>query len=803
MKVFPCREVEEVFEGTVYKTKTPYIKEGFLNATTDSKQIEKWWKWKPEALVGVWAGGSNICVLDIDVKRDAEGKIVVDGYESLEKAMDTDWITIPQTYSYTTLRGEGQHHVYSLPENTKNLNGASDYRGYKGIDRRAGGSYVAWTGEVPESRDVFTPCPEWLLDASEVRSLAQFEGTLKDWYDTLEPGEPNIIVRRAIDAAKTRFEGQGNDYTHSDIVERQHEAIRLGAEGNPGVPELIATLEDLVLNREGQHSRDESQWSHEFAESLASGIKKHGDSIDLRKNLPKYTPSMIPSSISTALFTGTPGDNTSFGSLLRELVLVEDDDLRVVSVLWNCPKTRDISHEWGLEFTLKRVREGRISPPPARENPTLPDLNRQDVKSPTGSNQLLTDEQIQIVLDHPTFIDEYLEASHKMKGWCNRDYAIPAAWTALSMAFGFKAFVPKGRGFPLNLWFLTSGPSGSGKTSEFHLLEVALNLLLKQPEETYFNLGAGGSPEAMHEALLERDKQPSMVLHDEASDFFENLQRKDWMSGLKDNFSKWYDGYVPPVNKVRLKELKGKSAQTSFNIMMYATPDRLFKQLDSQMFESGFLARFNYVIAAPLDKGDQRRFLVHRTKFDEEGTPPVAYDIVSSLLMAVRSHKSAKTAMDWTEEAEDTLIRAHMQMDDLAQNRDGYETTGPAITRLGDETIWKCAALLALYRGDRVINEIDAMTAVYYAQTWFDTLFDVMEAMGDGEFARKMDEIETWIRRYPKGVTEPSLYNRFRGFAKFGSKDVREVVDYLLLSGRILVETGDRSKPTKYLVNGG
>ncbi len=780
--MFPCKA-----------DKSPYPTNGFYSATTDASELKALWEKHPDALVGVWAGASNLCVLDIDLKRNQDGEIVTDGYTSL----DDEWLDIPETFSYTTLRGEGEHRVYAAPKSVE-LSPAADYRGMKGVDRRAGGSYVVWTGDVPGSTDVFSEAPQWLCDASEARSVAAFEGTVKDWYDSLETGDPNVLVRKAIARVK-------DDFSHSDMVEAQHEAIRLGAEGNPGVPELLTRLEEAWLNRPGEnHTTPETQWEYKFAEALESGIKKHGEAIELRQSLPTYDPGMIPASISNSLVTGLPGDKGDFNSLLRAMVAVEDDDLVVTSVMWSAPKVRELSHEWGLQFVNKRVREARTAPPPATENPTIPEAPTPSdaLSHHISSASLLTEEEIEHVLAHPTFIDEYVEYSKQMKGWVAKSYAVPAAWTMLSMAFGFKAFLPKGRGLPINLWFLSVGESGTGKTSEFHLLETCLNLMHKQPEETYFNLGASSSPEAMHEALLERDKKPSMVLHDEASDFFENLQRKDWMSGLKDNYSKWYDGYVPPVNKVRLKELKGKSAQTSFGVTMLATPDRLFKQIDTTMFESGFLARFNWIIAEPVDKGDQRRFMVHRTNFDEEGTPPVAYDIVSSLLFAIRAHKAPKTSIDWTDEAEDVLVRAHIKMDEIAQSRDHYETTDPAVTRLGSETTWKCAALLAMYRGDRVIQEIDALTAVFYAQQWLDAMFRVVEAAGNGEFAVHLDDMEKYIRRFPKGVTEPKVYDRFKGMAKFSRKDVDNVIDYLIVSGRILRDTKDPQRP-KYLVNGG
>ncbi|MCK9603167.1 MAG: bifunctional DNA primase/polymerase [Candidatus Omnitrophica bacterium] len=790
LHVFPCREVSTVVRGKTYGVKSPYPANGFYSGTIDPEQIDKMWGQHPNALIGVWTGPSDIVVLDIDVKRDTQGGIVVDGFDALDKS----WLDVPETFSYVTLNGEGMHKVYVAPKNTP-LSPATTYRGMTGIDRRSGGSYVVWNGAVPATRGEFTPAPEWLCDINDVRSRAAFAGNTEEWFASLEPGEPNRIVREAIARVK-------DDFSHSQMIKAQHEAIRLGCEGNPGVPKLISRLEEAWLSRPAEHhTTPTDEWEYKFAEALAGGIAKFGDTLGIRKLMPEWSLELVPEGVPDGLVSGASGDKQSFNMLLRAMVEREPDDYRVLSVMWNSPKTRDLAHEWGLVFVHKRVVEARTTPPPQKENPTLPEF-MEPASAEERPTALLTKEQIECVLDHPTFIDQYIAYSFKAKKWVNREYAIPAAWTLLSMAFGGRGFLPKGRTIPLNLWFITLGYSGSGKTISHHELTVCLDLLFKKEGETYYNLGAGSSPEAMHEALLERNKQPSMVNHDEASDFFENLKRRDWMSGLKDNLAKWYDGFVPPVNKVRLKELKGKSAITSFNLNMLATPDRLLGHIDTGMFESGFLARVNWGWGVQPDEKDMRRFQVNRHFTNDEGVNPVWYDCIADLLYAQRVHGARTVALDWTKEAEQVLVAAHVKMDAVARKRDHYNITEPAITRLGSETIWKCAGLLALWRGSDTISEVDALTAVYYAQTWFDNMFRVVNAAGQGEFAHNMDEIELFIRRYPKGITEARVYNRFKGLAKFSSRDVDNLIEYLLKSNRIIRSVDPDTKTVKYTVNG-
>ena len=105
-------------------------------------------------------------------------------------------------------------------------------------------------------------------ETTVVRPKSEYEGTLKAWYEDLTPGEPNALVRKAMERATQKFEELGNDFSHSDFVELLFELVRLGAEDNPGIPEALDHLEDLFMSREGAHSRPEDEWAGEWAESL-------------------------------------------------------------------------------------------------------------------------------------------------------------------------------------------------------------------------------------------------------------------------------------------------------------------------------------------------------------------------------------------------------------------------------------------------------------------------------------------------------------------------------------------------------
>lgn len=467
--VFPCRSEDYTFtndEGQeiTLKAKSPYTTNGLKDSSNDPFYVKDWFEKYPKALIGIHCGPSGIIVLDIDHKEDGNGNITVDGQEELDRS----WLEVPSSFEYPSLSGKGRHIMYRAPEGL-NINGTGRYRGMKGVDRRAGESYVVFTAtEIPHD---LSEAPEWFLDEAAVRSAAEFKGDVKSWYETLVPGEPNVVVRGAMDRIRSKFEAAGNDFDHAAIVEATYEAVRVGAEGNSGVEQYISQLEEMFMSRQGDHSRSENEWQAEFFEALASGIAKAGDAISLRKELPDYTPSLVPAGIPDRLFLGTPGRKADFTALLRALQDSTDDDLVVLSVLWNAPKTKEMSREWGLSFVHKRVQDARLKPEPVKENPSLEvTSNTLDVK-PTyaqsiSQNPFMSAVEVAVAESTPTFIDTYLAASLK-KGFNVPAYDIPAAWTALSMTFGTRAVLSY-NGLGTNMWFIKMGNTGTGKAQPLH-----------------------------------------------------------------------------------------------------------------------------------------------------------------------------------------------------------------------------------------------------------------------------------------------------------------------------------------------
>ena len=749
--------------NTAGDTKVPLTPRGHLDATTDPDRITAWWDEFPEASPGVAAGPSGLVLLDVDAKN---GK---DGWQSLMEA----WVDIPDTLNYDTPTG-GVHYVYESDRD--DLNGVANYRKMDGVDRRAGSSFFVWWGGVPDDRDVFTQAPEWLVDPARRRTERAFEGDTADWFESLTPGEPNVLVRRAMERVT-------EDMSHSEMVERQYEAVRLGAEGNPGVPQLLDAIQDAWLNRPPEnHTTPESQWQYKFFEALDSGIAKYGELIGLVKSLPEFTPGMIPPGVSDSLIYGSPANKQVWNRAMRELITAESDDLIVVSILWSAPRPRDLSREWGLSFVMDRVttERGRMEAPddvPVAAEPV----------EPGEGVQLLNEEEREAVARTQTFTDLYLAAGMR-SGFANPTMFRASAWNVLSLAFAFRGFIPVSQTdkLGLNLWIVSLSYSGTGKTRSVKFEDEILNALYEGDNtDQPYQLGDQVSPAGLHEALLMRNRQGTYMNSDEASGFISRVENVEFMRGLKDDLAKYYDGYVPAATKKNAKHLKGQPALTHFNMHLHATPERFWEIVTREMFLSGFLARVNWSIGELPDRDLSKVSLTQVVDVPDDigQLHPNVAEIVTDLGL-LRLARGASTPVLTSPEALDRMTTALRTMLGAVIGTPHEDMLEPAVTRLGFETIRKCATLNALWRGSNRVEHIDALVAIHAAQEWFDNLFTVAEQVSDSLFEKSCAEIEAFIRS-KGGATRTQIFSRFKGTVQRTSREIDERLDMLRESGRI------------------
>ena len=145
-KVFPIRE------GTKDR---PHLKEWGVWATSNPKQITKWWTRWPRANIGLACGPSLIAVVDVDTKENKNGQRTIDLLEVL------DGLRLSPTRTLRTPSGGRQYLYAGEVASTVAKIGAHLYDAYKaaGEDPDACG----WAAMSCCRRAARSPIPKGIL----------------------------------------------------------------------------------------------------------------------------------------------------------------------------------------------------------------------------------------------------------------------------------------------------------------------------------------------------------------------------------------------------------------------------------------------------------------------------------------------------------------------------------------------------------------------------------------------------------------------------------------------------------------
>jgi hypothetical protein len=134
--------------------KAPRVARGFYRATTDLRQIQRWWSAWPDANIGIATGmPSGLWVLDIDPRHGGWRSL-----ELLERQARARGALVPLRVTQRQLTGGGGLHLcYQMPElpDESPPNGA--FADYRGIDLKHTGSYIV----APPSRHPSGNCYQW------------------------------------------------------------------------------------------------------------------------------------------------------------------------------------------------------------------------------------------------------------------------------------------------------------------------------------------------------------------------------------------------------------------------------------------------------------------------------------------------------------------------------------------------------------------------------------------------------------------------------------------------------------------
>lgn len=405
---------------------------------------------------------------------------------------------------------------------------------------------------------------------------------------------------------------------------------------------------------------------------------------------------------------------------------------------------------------------------------------------------LLTAEERDIVSQHRTFIDDYLDwATSKTDAAIQ--YQIASAFTVLSSVFSDIGFaVPKYGRMGLNLWFMVLGETTLTRKSTSRNLMLRVIREYEKFSGYQIDIGSDATPEGLTTILSERDGKTSLLHRDEVQGMFKDFINKTYMASAAERFTELYDGHVP----VTIRSAKGKTqterATTNFVMYLMGITSKTADVLTTEYFRSGFLARFIYVTAETPERTKKSEDIQQADEFEVIVRDSAMENIVKSLYNSVtfwqKKGSPSPRPIRLSEQALERFNQFKWEMGNFAESHPEKESIEPSRQRLA-LSIWKCAILLAMYEQSEEVKLRHMLTAIHYSEDWFANLVKMASAISASEWQRDVDKLEALIIDRGGRIRYEEAYRKFNNKRK---REFDEMVQALQSQARVGIVTDNR-----------
>lgn len=406
---------------------------------------------------------------------------------------------------------------------------------------------------------------------------------------------------------------------------------------------------------------------------------------------------------------------------------------------------------------------------------------------------LLTDEEIRSVQVRITFIEKYIAWAKELTD-APIQYHQASAFVILSAILSGNVCLPTSHEkVSPNLWFMIL--AGTTLTRKSTAMRFGMGLLRDVDERA--EMATDGSIEGILSGLRDRPGQPSIFLRDEFTGLLDAIANKDYMAGFAEQMTKLYDG--DNIKRLLRKEtIEVKDPR--FIVFAGGIKDKTQMLLTEEHIMSGFIPRFVFIsgdadpdrikLTSPpgaQESDDQRELLrneLHDLLNHYVQPKPIVKD--DKIIGSVSSMFEANmTPEAWARyNAYEKLM-----MDTALSTGIGYMM--PVYVRLTVSTL-KAAILIAAAQNRTqglMIEEIDILHAIYYAQSWRKYASEIVTGVGKTYDERLIDRIYEYVQNSPMGVSRAELMTVFmldmrRAELMFGTMQQRNMVYAIEVSGQ-------------------
>lgn len=505
-------------------------------------------------------------------------------------------------------------------------------------------------------------------------------------------------------------------------------------------------------------------------------------------NLPEFieVQSKLPDDFPIDLITREPGaENRSEmrWKLIAELVEagLSDEETFVIawkakcaSKWWEDPRGEDglwaeitkerQRYEWGAKPDAKPVTKPRSA------------KKRQPIEILTAEERAHAKRVFQ-----KTWIHEYEEWVRGRVKIFNAPYHRAGAWMALSQLTGETARLNiDGNDVPLGLYFFVLGGTTTGKSqAKGYMRRVIHN---GYHGEKNPDIGDDVSIAALLDVLRDRENGTGLMSSDEVDGMLNKMKdRHGWRSEDMSKYTDLYDGSVPPL--VRKGNIDGKWTKVQFSWFGMGTEVKVVDALDRVMFESGFLARFQWFIGEDINVSEDDLGV----SFGGESSYRQQLDVIAGWADHFRGVHEAWSFRrmqapgnlpiiqpDNTETAE-YFRKATAKIEKrLFAGDPNLDILRPSLSRTVI-TAAKFAALLALADNRFTFTKDDLLVALWHCEELLGNLHYIAGQVSSSEHAKQLDAVYDFIVQHGPDCKSERIFRAMSD--KFGL-DVSTVERY-------------------------
>lgn len=403
---------------------------------------------------------------------------------------------------------------------------------------------------------------------------------------------------------------------------------------------------------------------------------------------------------------------------------------------------------------------------------------------------LMSDKERENVPD--TLIDRYV-AWASTKTDAAPQFHEAAIFTILSCVFGeYGKPATEFDSGGLNTWFMVlGGTTMSRKSTVRKMMTTAIRHL---SDENYdYDLGSNATMEGLHNEMLQRPGLSSLFHRDEVHGLVGEQKAKQYLSGLQELMTELYDGTVP--GKLRATGDKKKMKAVPGNFVMYLTgaTEHATKAYTEEDFESGHLARFEYVHADPPPMTRENSY-IKQANPDDEFQLSYGEAVDRAYQHLIEQIKGARQFWDnkitrgqhrkifWEDDAWERMNDAQYRAMIWAQKHTMSAALVPTTQRYMIAMIRR-ATLLAMVEESPKVQMRHLLRAMKFTEECLTHLVVILGKMNRTKRSSAQDTILAELSNHPDGLAHGKLYSKFR--SSFTTDEFKDLIRDLVESGEM------------------